>query len=249
MIPFHNEDLVTIYNGDCVEGMKCLPEQSVNLVVTSPPYNIYVKYDNYQDNLPWDNYLSWCNEWLTECYRLLHDDGRIAVNVSLTLNQPQTKETHFHVAEIASIMAAVGFKFRSFVVWPDSTRRYNSFFGSWMSASSPYFFTPYEGIIIGYKKQWKRKSKGITTITKDEFVRLCRGVWNAVPETRPLTPAAFPEAIPSNCIKLLSYEDDVVLDPFLGSGTTAKVAKELKRNCIGFDISKEYCSIARKRIF
>lgn len=118
---------------------------------------------------------------------------------------------------------------------------------SWLSASAPYINTPYEGILISYKEQWKKTSKGTSTISKEDFMVGVGGIWN-MGTVRGKTKACFPERLPEMCIRLLTYEGDLVYDPFSGSGTTPFVAKKLNRNFIGSEISEEYCKIANERI-
>lgn len=120
--------------------------------------------------------------------------------------------------------------------------------GSWLSASSPYIRLPYEGILISYKNQWKKKDKGTSTITKDEFIEGVSGIWKIRPETHGYTKANFPVELPERCIKLFTYQEDCVIDMFMGSGSTAIAALKTGRDFIGCDISSNYCDIANKRI-
>jgi site-specific DNA-methyltransferase (adenine-specific) len=98
-----------------------------------------------------------------------------------------------------------------------------------------------------YKKDWKKHNKGKTTIDKRDFVDLTRGIWKLNTECRGLTKANFPVDLPEKCIRLLSYEGDVILDPFMGSGTTAESCLRTNRKYIGFEISKKYCDIMKCR--
>lgn len=120
--------------------------------------------------------------------------------------------------------------------------------GSYMSASSPYIYNPKECILIGYKDQWKREDDGKSTMTKEEFIEIVGGLWKYRAETRKLTQANFSMDIPLKAIKGMSYEDDIILDPFSGSGTTLYVAKQLNRRYIGIEISKAYCGIATNKL-
>lgn len=149
--------------------------------------------------------------------------------------------------DIQQIQIELGFNVHKLCLWEDSTRKKFTAWGSYLSASAPYINTPYEGILISYKKQWKKKSKGESSIDKDMFMQGVGGIWK-LGTTRGRTKACFPEKLPEMCIQLLTYKGDTVLDPFMGSGTTAKVAKELGRNFIGFEISENYCEIANERL-
>ena len=240
-------ELNKIYNMDCIDGMKLLNNNSVDLIVTSPPYNIGIDYDVYNYCMEWDDYLDWCRKWLSECYRVLKDDGRICINHYLNFRDGLEKVSRFPLFDIRQLQTQIGFTVHKLCLWDDITRKQLTAWGSYLSASAPYINTPYEGILISYKKQWKKISKGESTIKKEEFIQGVSGVWN-IGTTRGKTKACYPEKLPHMCINLLSYKGDVVLDPFMGSGTTAKVAKELDRNYIGFELSNEYCKIARERV-
>ena len=249
-------ELNKIYNMDCIEGLKLLDDNSIDLIVTSPPYNVGVDYDTYKDCMPWDNYLDWCEEWLKECYRVLKDDGRICINHYIAFSPREYDESgncinshscRFPLFDFRTIMEKIGYNVSKLAVWEDITMKKFTAWGSWLSASSPNILTPYEGILIAYKKQWAKASKGKSTIDKDLFMEGVSGVWN-LGTVRGKTKACFPESLPNMCIQLLTYEGDTVLDPFMGSGTTAVVAKKTKRNFIGFELSKDYCNIANARL-
>ena len=240
-------ELDKIYNVDCIKGMQMLPDDSVDLIVTSPPYNIGIDYDVYDDERPWDEYYAWCEQWLKECYRVLKKDGgRICLDHYLSLGTSKYRTSP--ISSLYSIMEKIGFKHHSIAVWTDITLAKRTAWGSYLSASAPYINAPFEGILIDYKENWKKAEKGVSTIEKEDFIKLTRGVWNIKTETRGLTKANFSVDLPTKAISLLSYEGDVVLDPFMGSGTTALAAKRLNRHYIGFEISKEYTEIAENRV-
>jgi site-specific DNA-methyltransferase (adenine-specific) len=184
---------------------------------------------------------------MKECFRVLKDDGRICINHYLSFVDIN-KNPRFPLFDLKKIQEETGFKPHRIVIWEDRNTSMLSSWGSWLGASSPYIKTPYEGILISYKEQWKKECSGISTICKKDFIEAVSGVWKIKPETKPLTIACFPERIPELCIQLLTYKGDTVLDPFCGSGTTCVVAKKLERNFIGIDISKQYCDVSLKRI-
>jgi site-specific DNA-methyltransferase (adenine-specific) len=262
-----------IINGDCVEVMKTLPESSIDLVVTSPPYNVNIAYDVHKDDLPMDEYYEWTKDWLREAFRVLKDDGRIAVNVPNELNVQERGGRILFVAEFWMMMKEVGFKFSGLVdLTEDSPHRVRqTAWGSWMSASAPYIYNPKECIILAYKKTNKKLTKGEsqwkgvpTDIEqpdgsiknkmvyqdedKKEFMNLVFGRWEYFADTRSLTKATFSMDIPSKAIKILTYKNDIVLDPFMGSGTSAFAAELLDRKWLGIEISSDYTEIARKRV-
>ena len=262
-----------IINGDCIEVMKTFPEGSIDLLVTSPPYNVNIAYDVHKDDLPMDVYYEWTKDWLREALRVLKDDGRIAVNVPNELNVQERGGRILFVAEFWMMMKEVGFKFSGLVdLTEDSPHRVRqTAWGSWMSASAPYVYNPKECVILAYKKSSKKLSKGVsqwlgtpTEVTtedgkvknkmvyqdedKKEFMNLVFGRWEYFADTRSLTKATFSMDIPSKAIKILSYKNDIVLDPFMGSGTSAFAAELLERRWIGIELSPDYTEIARKRV-
>jgi len=262
-----------IINGDCIEVMKTFPEGSIDLLVTSPPYNVNISYDVHKDDLPMDEYYEWSKDWLREAFRVLKDDGRIAVNVPNELNVQERGGRILFVAEFWMMMKEVGFKFSGLVdLTEDSPHRVRqTAWGSWMSASAPYVYNPKECIILAYKKSSKKLTKGVsqwlgtpTEVTtedgkvknkmiyqdedKKEFMNLVFGRWEYFADTRSLTKATFSMDIPSKAIKILSYKNDIVLDPFMGSGTSAFAAELLDRRWIGIEVSPDYTEIARKRV-
>ena len=234
--------------GNVVEELKKMPSGSVDLIVTSPPYNCGIKYDSWNDSMVWEDYLKWNKKWLKECYRVLKDDGRIAINALLEMGIENNTVRVNPQVEFAVMMKQVGLNSMGLVLWEDLHRGRYTAWGSWMSASSPYIYNMVECIMLAYKKNRKKLSAGEDTISKEDFVRGVCGIWKMQPETSGLTKACFPLELPKLLIELLSYKEDVVLDPFSGSGTTALAAKRTDRKYIGIDISEEYTRVARKRL-
>jgi site-specific DNA-methyltransferase (adenine-specific) len=262
-----------IINGDCIEVMKTFPEGSIDLLVTSPPYNVNISYDVHKDDLPMDEYYEWTKDWLREALRVLKDDGRIAVNVPNELNVQERGGRILFVAEFWMMMKEVGFKFSGLVDLTENSphRVRQTAWGSWMSASAPYVYNPKECVIIAYKKSSKKLTKGVSqwlgtpteVINEDgkvrtkmvyqdedkkEFMNLVFGRWEYFADTRSLTKATFSMDIPMKAIKILSYKNDIILDPFMGSGTSAVAAEMLQRRWLGIELSSNYTDIARKRV-
>lgn len=245
-----------IINQDVLAGFKQLPDNSIDLCVTSPPYNCGIEYDSWDDNKPWADYLLWTREWLTEMKRVLKPDGRFAINhlieMGIQIGEKKNARRVSPQVEIYNILTELGLNIVAQPMWTDSTRSRMTAWGSWMSASSPYIYNPMEVIIIGYKDEWKKSrnksNPGINTISREDFIRGVSGLWNIQPETRGLTQANFPVSLPRQCIELLSFVDDVVLDPFMGSGTTAIACIQTGRKYIGIEISTEYSRVAQDRI-
>jgi len=238
---------LTLIQGDALKVLPKLPLESVDLVVTSPPYNIGIDYGIWKDNLEWDEYYDWCRKWLKGIYRVLKEDGRFCLNHYLSCGQANNR--HSPLMDLNWIaVKEIGFKHHGIAIWTDRTLAKRTAWGSWLSASSPYINCPYEGILILYKHTWKKKDIGRSTIKKEEFMKLCSGIWDMQPCTKQLTPSNFPLDLPRHCINLLSFENDTVLDPFLGSGTTMQACLELKRNCIGIEIEPRYIRIIKERL-
>jgi site-specific DNA-methyltransferase (adenine-specific) len=262
-----------IINGNCVDVMKTLPEGSIDLLVTSPPYNANIKYDEYDDGLSMEEYWDFTINWLSEAFRVLKDDGRVAINVPIEMNVQERGGRILFNAEFWMKMKEVGFQFFGMVdLTEDSPHRVRqTAWGSWMSASSPYIYNPKECVILAYKKSKKKLNKGqsqwegnMSKITledgtlkdkmiyedddKKEFMNLVFGRWDYFADTKSLTKATFSMDIPSKAIKILSYKNDIVLDPFMGSGTTAVSAELLGRRWLGIEYSSNYAEIARNRI-
>ena len=262
-----------IINGDCVEVMKTLPEGCIDMVVTSPPYSAGIKYDVYNDSIPMDEYWKFTIDWLSEVFRVLKDDGRVAINVPIEMNVQERGGRILFNAEFWMMMKQVGFKFFGMVdLTEDSPHRVRqTAWGSWMSNSQPYIYNPKECVILAYKNSPKKLIKGEsqwtgtpTEITdengkvrtkmvyepedKKEFMNLVFGRWEYFADTKSLTKATFSLDIPSKAIKILTYKNDIVLDPFMGSGTSAVAAEILGRRWLGIELSPNYTDIARKRV-
>lgn len=236
-----------IFNEDCIYGMSKLNECSIDLIVTSPPYNLGLKYDVYNDSIDLEDYYKFQELWLRSAYRLLKNDGRICINHYLSCGTAKLRTAP--LMHINTIAESIGFKHHGVAIWDDITLSKRTAWGSWLSSSAPYVNSPHEGILILYKDRWKRDTKGKTDITKEEFMEACSGVWKIAPEKkRHICPAPFPVALPSRCIRLLSYEGDTVLDPFMGNATTGVACVQSNRNFVGFEISEPYFMYGKGRM-
>lgn len=236
----------TIFQEDFTETIS-VPENSVDLIVTSPPYNVDIQYASVQDGITYDDYLTFSNKWLTRAYHLAKPDGRLCLNIPLDKNKGGQQSVY---ADLTGIAKEIGWHYHATIIWNEGTISRRTAWGSFASASAPYVIAPVETIVVFYKDHWKKDVRGTSDITKAEFIEWTNGLWtfNGEKKTRMGHPAPFPVELPRRCIRLFSYAEDTVLDPFLGSGTTLVACQETGRKGIGFDIDSGYCEIARNRL-
>ena len=237
-----------LINDDCLNYLKTMQENSIDLVVTSPPYNCGIDYDSWNDNLPYDTYLVWCQSWLNELYRVVKEDGRIAINVLVEQGIENNSKRISPMRIFSDMIEKAGFTIMALPMWTDPHRVKFTAWGSYKSASSPYIYNPYEVVIIAYKKHRKKQNRGEDTISKEDFIKGCSGVWNIRTDTNSLTKATFSIELPKLIIELLSFKGETVLDCFNGSGTTGVACFHTGRNYIGIEIIKSYYNIALNRL-
>ena len=222
-----------------------LPDGCVHLMVTSPPYNVSKDYDI---NLPLKEYKSLLKNVFTETYRVLINGGRACINIANVGRKPYIPLSD----HLSNIMEEIGYSQRGEVIWDKAASAGGSCaWGSWKSDSNPTLRDVHEYILIFSKGDAKRIKTGKKdTITSEEFLEYTKSIWkmNTVSAKKIGHPAPFPIELPQRLIKLYSFEDDVVLDPFMGSGTTALAALQLNRKYIGYDTDKSYVELAEKRI-
>ena len=227
------------------EKMDELPDNSIHLMVTSPPYNVSKEYDN---NLNLKEYLELLNTVWRETYRVLVPGGRACINIANLGRKPYIP-LHSYIIEA---MQKNGYLMRGEIIWNKaSSASPSTAWGSWLSAANPVLRDIHEYILIFSKDTFSRKKKDKeNTIKKEEFLELTKSIWtfSAVSARQIGHPAPFPEELPHRLIQLYSFKGDVVLDPFVGSGTTCLSAIKDKRNYIGYDINPEYLKLAEKRI-
>ncbi len=243
---FFSHDNLKIINDDVFTTNE-IKNDSVDLIVTSPPYNVDIKYNSHNDKISYSDYLEFSRKWLSRCFDWLKDDGRLCLNVPLDINKGGQQSVG---ADLTSIAKKIGFKYHSTVIWNEGNISRRTAWGSWLSASAPYVIAPVELIIILYKNQWRKNNRHESDITKEEFVQWTNGLWTFSGESKRRVghPAPFPIELPKRCIKLFSYVGDVVLDPFMGSGTTLIAGTLNNRKSIGIEIDKEYCNLAKTRL-
>jgi len=244
------DESIIIINDDFLK-IDYIKPNSIDLIVTSPPYNVDIEYEGYKDDIPYDKYLEFTEKWLKKAYELLKSDGRMCLNIPLDKSKGREGDGFQSVySDVVSLAKKVGLKYFSTIIWNESNISRRTAWGSFASASAPYVIAPVEVIVLFYKQSWKKFRRGISDITADQFKDWTLGLWSFQGENPEKVghPAPFPLELPKRCIKLFSYVEDIVLDPFVGSGTTLVAAYLLKRKAIGIDISTKYCEIAKERL-
>lgn len=225
--------------------MSQLPDQSIHLMVTSPPYNARKTYDQ---DLTLDEYLDLLRAVFRETYRVLVMGGRVCINVANLGRKPYIPLASF----INQIMIEEGFLMRGEIIWDKgSSAGSSTAWGSWQSASNPIIRDVHEYILVFSKGRFKRERMGrANTISRDAFLEYTKSVWRFPTESarRVGHPAPFPVELPRRLIELYTFQDDIVLDPFMGSGSTALAALETGRHFVGYDINEAYVELARQRI-
>jgi len=243
--------MIQLINDDI---LKANIPNGIQLVITSPPYNVGIEYDKHVDTMTYVEYLKWCELWLKKMFDIMAEDGRICINVPFSvtpqhLNKEKgAEDINYPVAaDYIEICRKVGFKYYRTIIW-EKIGSNKTCWGSWRSARAPFIIDPNECILVFYKNQWKRKNTGVSTISGRDFMTYIKNIWKMHPETRSKHPAAYPLELPNRCIKLFSYKEDTILDCFLGSGTTGESAVRLGRNFIGVEKSGDYFNMAKERI-
>jgi site-specific DNA-methyltransferase (adenine-specific) len=242
-----SRETIRIYNADIITT-RSIQEGLVDLIVTSPPYNVDIGYSSHDDSAAYQDYLTFTRHWLSKCYCLLKDDGRFCLNVPLDKNKGGQQSV---CADITTLAKQVGFKYQSTIIWNEQNISRRTAWGSWLSAAAPYVIAPVEVIIVLYKNSWKKTSGSRKSdITRDEFLAWTNGVWTFSGESKSRIghPAPFPVELPARCIKLFSFVGDTVLDPFMGSGSTLIACVRNSRQGIGVEIDRGYCELAVKRL-
>ena len=226
------------------EKMDDLIDNCISLTVTSPPYNVGKLSDS---NLSDEDYWKLMRKCFKEVYRVTESGGRLVLNVANLGRKPYIPFSNM----FTDLMLDLGFLMRGEIIWQKSKGANANFaWGSWLSASNPVIRDIHEYCLVFSKEGMSKGSKGKSTIEKEEFMESTLSIWNINPARAKKIghPAPFPVELAERFINLYSYEKDLILDPFIGSGTTALAASKLKRSYIGYEVNAEYCKLAEKRL-
>jgi len=260
-----------IYLGKWEDQIVNIPSNSIDLIVASPPYNVSLgidnkhkkdRYDGYEDNMPYDEYLNWMTQLFTECNRVLKIGGRLAINIADAANGSIPTHVDFTNMLLSLYKGSLyancrdvldnQFEMITTIVWDKGQIGNAVSWGSFQSPSQPSFPTQFEFIIIVGKGGKKHQGDGTASVSKENFIRNSKALWKFPPESGMIKkydhPAVFPEELPRRLIDQLTYIGDIVLDPFSGSGTTCAVAKEMERHYVGFEMSEKYHSKSIERL-
>ncbi len=259
-----------IFNGDSLQILKnYVADDLIDIIITSPPYNVAHIYENYNDDLEFETYLNSMRLIFKECCRVLKVGGRICVNIPFAVKNRESKQVRFLSVYITQILNEIGFNEFELISWHKGKdikhfQGNNTAWGSWKSPSCPSFRPLGESVLVFYKGERTHKgdSQNID-ISSEEFKEWTKNVWYFDKEKeqgfenvlcasnnakKDLHPAPYPEELIERLLKIYSYKDDIVLDPFNGTGTTTYMASLLNRQFIGIELSSKYCEIAINRL-
>src|SRR4030042_6914890 len=228
------------------EAMTELPDNSVHIMVTSPPYNVGKEYD---EDFTLEEYRDFLKKVFTETYRVLVPGGRACINVANLGRKPYLPIHSFIIQDMHNI----GFLMRGEILWDKgSSASPSTAWGTWLKANNPVLRDVHEYILVFSKDTFTLRNpyKMKSTISKEEFLDFTKSVWTFPAERANKIghAAPFPVELPYRLIQLYTFEGQVVLDPFVGSGTTCVASLKTGRNYVAYDIDKKYCELAEKRI-
>ena len=227
------------------ESMSAIPDNSVGLAFTSPPYNVGKSYD---DDMSMEAYLGLIETVGREVYRVLKPGGRYVINIANLGRKPYVPLHAYYYERHGRI----GFLPMGEIIWQKGKGASGSCaWGSWRSAKAPRLRDLHEYLLVFAKEAFSRPDKGESTLERDEFMRGTLSIWEIPPASARKIghPAPFPVELATRVIRLFSYLGDVILDPFAGSGTTCVAAQQEQRHYVGYELSADYCALAKERVF
>lgn len=259
-----NLEINHIYQGDSTQKLKELASNSIQLVITSPPYYAYKNYGKYPGNIEnfesYEKYIEYFDEWFKELFRVTDDDGRVCIIVDdkhtnlKTEGENRNRGTH---ARFIMLAEKHGFCYKDLIIWqkighighPSGGAKY--MLGSFPHPPNIPFLNCFEYILV-FRKRGKSRASRVTEqqkqkslLTEKEFYWAAESIWKITSAKSQKHPCPYPEEIPRRLIKLFSFHGETVLDPFVGSGTTARVCKQLGRNFIAFDLNPIFCDLSK----
>lgn len=241
---FPQEIINTIICSSSVKMLE-IPDNSVDLMITSPPYNVAKEYD---EDLSLQEYLQLLKNVFSETFRVLVNGGRACINVANIGRRPYIPLSDY----ISQMMIDLGFNMRGEIIWNKAASASPSTaWGSWKSASNPILRDIHEYILVFSKGDYKKeKNNKDNTISKENFMEWTKSIWTMKAESakRIGHPAPFPEELPYRLIQLYSFKNDIILDPFMGSGTTALASLKSERKFVGYEIKEEYVKLSYDRL-
>jgi len=241
--PYYQDEWVTIYHGDCCEVLPQL-DVKVDLVVTSPPYNVGAPYGVYKDKLPEKEYLTFLDCFIALCKGALNPDGRFCCVVPGGTDRDPYIAIGYEVLNLCKRH----FHLRGTIIWYKGLMHGKTSWGSWCSPSDPNLRDMSELIVVAHNEEASKRIKGETDLTPQQFMIYSNDIWFISPiNNRAEHPASFPPELPTRLIQFYTYVGELVCDPFMGIGTTPFAAKKLNRKSIGIEIEEKYCEIAAKR--
>lgn len=270
-VPNKIEDFVNnVHLGKWEEVLPKIPDNSIDMIITSPPYNVNLgknklkkdAYDEYEDNMPYTEYLDWMTKLFVQMNRVLKTGGRTCINIGDGANGsiPTHADFTYRMLNLMKFDFLYDlndnyepFKMMTTIIWDKQQIGCSTSWGSWKSPSCPSFPTQFEFILVFAKGTTKHEGdKNKITVSKEDFIRNSRALWSFPPDTQMMKlydhPATFPSELPRRLIDQLTYEGDIVLDPFSGSGTTCTVAKQMNRRYIGIEMTDKYYNKSLERI-
>jgi site-specific DNA-methyltransferase (adenine-specific) len=258
MTPYYDEDGITIYHGDAQDLP--LDDETVDCIVTSPPYNLGMKYDGVSDSYTFEEYDRLIASATFEMERTLKPGGRLWLNAMHSMTEFDSIEAlrvgdavktgrRWNAVELwRQGLLVAGLSYRDTIAWVQNAHDAATAWGSMLSPNAPNLRGRWEPILLMFKDTWDRGRVERNDLTWDDFARWTRNVWEMGTAQRRHHPAPFPEDLPRRCILLSTWPSDLVFDPFMGSGTTLRVAKDLGRRAVGVELSEAYCELAVQRL-